>query len=202
MLLNIILKHCWCSCSLFRVLLIVKFMFFFNFSNYCFLHFFLGGHLQGFRHFMSLFTFWIFEKSLKNLNRKIKLKLSVYVAQNDGNHEDGLLEKSVENKSCLKFNFKQLLFSTLFSSRSSSWFPSFRATYTANSECDFVSDLVWYWHFVKNPLVWVLTLKIKCPLPNPVRQDRATDNLLHKLSMTLSCRTGLGRGQISLMTFF
>ena len=31
-----------------------------------------------------------------------------------GNHEDGLLEKSVENKSCLK------LFSTLFSMRPSS----------------------------------------------------------------------------------
>ena len=31
------------------------------------------------------------------------------------NPEDGLLEKSVENKSFLKFNFKKLLFSTLFS---------------------------------------------------------------------------------------
>ena len=32
-----------------------------------------------------------------------------------GNPEDGLLEKSVENKSFLKFNFKKLLFSILFS---------------------------------------------------------------------------------------
>ena len=28
--------------------------------------------------------------------------------QNDGNPQDGLLEKSVENKSGLKFNFKKL----------------------------------------------------------------------------------------------
>ena len=32
-----------------------------------------------------------------------------------GSPEDGLLEKSVENKSFLKFNFKKLLFSILFS---------------------------------------------------------------------------------------
>ena len=31
------------------------------------------------------------------------------------NPEDGLLEKSVENKSFLKFNFKKLLYSILFS---------------------------------------------------------------------------------------
>ena len=48
----------------------------------------------------------------------------------DGNPQDGLLEKSVENKSCLKFNFKKLLFSTLFSRRPSSWFPSFRVPFT------------------------------------------------------------------------
>ena len=34
--------------------------------------------------------------------------------RNDGNPEDDLLEKSVENKSYLKLNFNQLLFSTLF----------------------------------------------------------------------------------------
>ncbi len=28
--------------------------------------------------------------------------------ENDGSPQDGLLEKSVENKSCLKFNFKKI----------------------------------------------------------------------------------------------
>ena len=35
--------------------------------------------------------------------------------QKAGSPQDGLQEKNVENKSCLEFNFKKLLFSTLFS---------------------------------------------------------------------------------------
>ncbi len=68
-----------------------------------FLHFFLNCHHEGFRHFVPL--------PLPGHH--------IPGTQNGGNPQDDLLEKSVENKSFLKLNFTKLLFSKLFSRRSS-----------------------------------------------------------------------------------
>ena len=77
-----------------------------------------------------LFTLISIQFILLNFNDFWNIQ-EVKGTQNGGNPEDDLLEKSVENKSCLKLNFKQLLFSILFSRRLSLGLPSFRVPFTS-----------------------------------------------------------------------